>query len=81
MEHSYLFNEAIAYVKNNVSKERVQYVKQRLTTTNQNDSVDDVDEELHDEIYDLMEEFGDDNGLSEGWWLCEGDINGILWLL
>lgn len=32
-----------------------------------------VNHELSDAIYDLMEEYGADNGLPEGWWLDEHD--------
>ena len=28
---------------------------------------------IQDKISDLMEEYGEDNGLAEGWWLNEGD--------
>jgi hypothetical protein len=33
---------------------------------------------LADQIYDLMEEYGADCGLSEGWWLSEADEEEIL---
>lgn len=37
-----------------------------------------VDYSIDDEISDLMEEYGEDNGLSEGWWLEYGDTDDIL---
>ena len=37
-----------------------------------------VDEGLADDIHDLMEEFGDENDLSEGWWLEYGDEEDVL---
>lgn len=29
-------------------------------------------------IYDLLEEYGEDNDLPEGWWLEQGDIDDII---
>lgn len=40
-----------------------------------------ADPELDCQIYDLMEEYGEDNGLPEGWWLSELDGNKILFEL
>lgn len=36
-----------------------------------------ADRELHDTIYDLLEEYGEDNDLGEGWWMYSGDIEDI----
>ena len=33
---------------------------------------------LADDIADLLEEYGEDNGLPEGWWLEYGDIDYIV---
>lgn len=40
-----------------------------------------VNNKLCDEIYDLMEEYGSDNELPEGWWLEEHDEETILMCL
>lgn len=36
---------------------------------------------LADDIADLMEEYGQDNDLPEGWWLEYGDIDDIIEML
>ena len=37
-----------------------------------------LDPVFTDLIYDLLEEYGEDNDLPEGWWLEYGDIDDIL---
>lgn len=34
-----------------------------------------VNAELYDEVIDLLEEFGEDNDLPEGWWIEDIDID------
>ena len=67
---------AIAYVRKNVDMERVERVRSVLASNNM--EFDDVDEDLSDEIYDLMEEYGADHDLAEGWWEYEGTTEDIL---
>lgn len=67
---------AIAYVRKNVDMERVERVRSVLASNNM--EFDDVDEDLSDEIYDLMEEYGAGHDLAEGWWECEGTTEDIL---
>lgn len=67
---------AIAYVRKNVDMERVERVRSVLASNNM--ELDDVDEDLSDEIYDLMEEYGADHDLAEGWWEYEGTTEDIL---
>lgn len=67
---------AIAYVRKNVDMERVERVRSVLASNNM--ELDDVDEDLSDEIYDLMEEYGADHDLAEGWWEYEGTAEDIL---
>ena len=76
MEAKSVFSKAIAYVKANISSEKVQHVKEVLATNNM--ELDDVDENLSDEIHDLMEEYGADHNLAEGWWEYEGTTEDIL---
>jgi len=33
--------------------------------------------EIADKLYDLMEEYGEDNNLPEDWWLVEGDTEEV----
>lgn len=77
MEHSYFFNQAVAFVKDNVGQDRVNNAKQALLNENENVSLRDVDEDLFYDIYDLMEEFSDDYGLAEGQWLYEGSVDDV----
>ena len=67
---------AIAYVRKNVDMERVERVRSVLASNNM--KLDDVDEDLSDEIYDLMEEYGADHDLAEGWWEYEGTTEDVL---
>ena len=67
---------AIAYVRKNVDMERVERVRSILASNNM--EFDDVDEDLSDEIYDLMEEYGADHDLAEGWWEYEGTTEDVL---
>ena len=67
---------AIAYVRKNVDMERVERVRSVLASNNM--ELDDVDEGLSDEIYDLMEEYGADHDLAEGWWEYEGTTEDVL---
>lgn len=43
--------------------------------------IDFADKGIADEINDLMEEYGEDNELSEGWWMEYGDIDDIFFKL
>lgn len=36
---------------------------------------------LYDQIYDLLEEYGQDNDLPEGWWESEFEIEDVLFEL
>jgi len=38
-------------------------------------------EQIEQGICDLLEEFGEENDLPEGWWLEEGDAEDIFWML
>lgn len=67
---------ATAYVRKNVDMERVERVRSVLASNNM--ELDDVDEDLSDEIYDLMEEYGADHDLAEGWWEYEGTTEDVL---
>lgn len=67
---------AIAYVRKNVDMERVERVRSVLASNNM--ELDDVDEDLSDEIYDLMEEYGADHDLAEGWREYEGTAEDVL---
>lgn len=43
-----------------------------------NSELEDIDEELSDTVHDLMEEYGEDNALPEGWWEYEATTEDIV---
>lgn len=63
--------QAVDYVKDNVRESHVLDVFNQVN--DQQSSLQDVDPQLEDEIYDLMEEYGEDNDLPENWWLNEAE--------
>ena len=80
---------------NKTMKEAIKYVREHSTWTEEEETralvaVDHMrcplrhtyeGEKICDEIYDLMEEYSDDNDLPEGWWLEETDEEEIFWEL
>lgn len=46
-----------------------------------NSELEDVDEELSDIVHDIMEEYGEDNCLPEGWWEFEATTEDIVRLV
>lgn len=62
---------AINYVRSNIDMNRVSYI--RNCVYQHHSCVRAEDPDLLSEIYDLMEEYGADNDLPEGWWLEEMD--------
>lgn len=79
METNTTFSEAVAFVKANISDEKVQRAKWVMAAHNM--ELADVDGGLDDDINDLMEEYGSDHDLPEGWWLGYGTTEDILWKL
>lgn len=79
-EHIFLdatdFDLAVEYVRENVDMKRVREVEAILGS--QNMELADVDEELDEQIYDLMEEYGANNDLGEGWWLSQGTTEDVI---
>ena len=68
-----MIEKAIAYVKANKTwtawedAQALDYINNRMPIPNK----------IADEIADLMEEFGEENVLPEGWWYDYGDENDI----
>lgn len=63
--------EAIKHVRKNVDMADVNDTRKEMFESR--NPLHIVNPTLSDEIYDLMEEYGDDNNLPEGWWLSECD--------
>lgn len=71
--------KALDYVRQNVDVDYVHYlVSKAMEMRCPTGSLDPV---FIDLIYDLLEEYGEDNDLPEGWWLEYGDIDDILEML
>lgn len=71
--------DALAYVRANVDM----YDVERAMTIidHQRCPLYQADPTLDCQIYDLMEEYGQDNDLPEGWWMSEIDEDEILFEL
>lgn len=71
--------EALDYVRENVDMDEVHLAIKRMYEKGQ--PLVRVNHYLCDTIYDLMEEYGDDHDLPEGWWLDEFDEEEVLFRL
>ena len=71
--------KALDYVRQNVDMGYVNYlVSNAMEMRCPMGSLDPVFTDL---ICDLLEEYGEDNDLPEGWWLEYGDIDDILTMI
>lgn len=71
--------DAIIYVRNNVDMYDVE--RARSIIDRQRYPLYQANPELDSQIYDLMEEYGQDYDLPEGWWMSEIDEDEILFNL
>jgi hypothetical protein len=71
--------KAIKYIRENVDMEHVGYmiVQSKL----QRMPVSLMYASFTDDVQDLLEEYGQDNDLPEGWWANECDIDEIIEML
>lgn len=76
METTSNYEQALAYVKEFAEPRMVANAKAELASTNK--SLGDIDENLEAEVIDLMEEYGAEHGLAEGWWEYEGTTEDIV---
>lgn len=79
MSYSKDVKDAIAHVRANVDMDDVE--KAMAIIGQQRRPLCQVDPSLDCQIYDLMEEFGEDNDLPECWWMSEIDEDTILFEL
>jgi hypothetical protein len=79
MEYSKDVKDAIAHVRANVDMYDVKHAI--LTIGIKKCPLFQVDYELDNQICDLMEEYGENNDLPEGWWMSEIDEDTILFEL
>lgn len=71
--------KALDYVRQNVDMGYVNYLVSKAMEMRCPTSY--VDAVFADDVQDLLEEYGDDNDLPEGWWLEYGDIDDILTMI
>ena len=69
------FEKAVAYVREHVDMADVAQAKVKMGEKN---PLFRINHTLCDDIYDLMEEYGADHDLPEGWWLDEADEEEVL---
>ena len=74
-----LLDKALDYVRENVDMQHVGYmiVQSKL----QRMPVSSMYASFTDDVQDLLEEYGQDNDLPEGWWMEHGDIDDIVELI
>lgn len=71
--------QAIDYVRQHIDMDEVRLAIKRMEE--RREPLFRVNRALCDTIYDLMEEYGRDYGLPEGWWLSEHDEESLLYEL
>lgn len=79
MSYSADVRKAINYVRLNVDMEDVE--RAMTIIDRQRCPLCQADPELDNQIYDLMEEYGQDNDLPECWWMSEISEDDILFEL
>ena len=72
--------KAIAYVKENLEEYELAELNAQMEEAYAMHLMPDVTCN-YDKVIDLLEEYGEDNELGEGWWEEYGDINDILFEL
>lgn len=72
-------NKAIEHIKKSINVLDLEMALH--TASKQNESLSYINDELADDIYDALEEYGDDNDLPEGWWMEYGEIDDIAELI
>lgn len=65
-----MIEEVVEYVRQNVDMAEVEVTIRKMAQ--RREPLYHVNIQLCNTIFDLLEEFGDDNDLSEGWYLIEG---------
>lgn len=78
MEKS-IFIDALDYLRGEIDAVDIHYAISKMDTTRR--SLANIDHELYVKMHDLLETFGDENDLPEGWWLDYGDLDDIIFKL
>lgn len=75
------FEQAIQYVRDNKTWSKYEEEEALNCMNEMRCGINHADHDICEEIADLMEEYSEENNLSEGWWLNYGDENDIFLLL
>ena len=73
---SNIIEKALVYVRKNIDMDYLSHLSNKASTMRCAISV--VDATFSDMVYDLLEEFCDDNELPENYWMEFGDIDDIM---
>lgn len=73
--------KAIDYVRKNKSWSKEEEIVALRIIDQMRCDIDQADEDIADEIHDLMEEYSEENGLPEEWWMYETDVDEIFFKL
>lgn len=69
-------NKAVAYVSNNMDADVLKVIKAQVNLAWE--TRQQITTSYDDEVEDLMEEFGEENDLPEGWWLNDCELDEVL---
>lgn len=69
-------NKAVAYVSNNMDADELKVIKAQVNLAWE--TRQQITTSYDDEVEDLMEEFGEENDLPEGWWLNDCELDEVL---
>ena len=70
--------KAIQYVKDNMDEDDMAILKAEMNLCWKSHIVPDEDTVECGKVIDLLEEYGQDNDLPEGWWMSEAEMADIL---
>jgi hypothetical protein len=69
-------NDALAYVRSNIDMSEVEHTRDKMYQHRTDAHTENP--LLCDRVYDLLEEYGADYELEEGWWMYEKELNEII---
>lgn len=69
------YQKACMHVYDNIDLDVLSFTDHQIYK--HHSSLDEENPRLADDIYDLMEEYGDENDLPEGWWLEYGETEDV----
>ena len=76
-EERTLLDDGLDYVREQLDADELMIIKSRVSY-NMNHRLPAASQVNDAKVIDLLEEYGEDNDLPEGWWMEQGDIDDIL---